>query len=82
MCNSELTPRQRETYISIINEYEKLRNLSEREKEALIDDITGTTFIDITSDWAFRHVFGHNKENLMSLCRSCHNKIHHELGDR
>ena len=21
-------------------------------------------------------------ENLMSLCRSCHNKIHHELGDR
>ena len=24
----------------------------------------------------------HNKENLMSLCRSCHNKIHIELGDR
>ena len=21
-------------------------------------------------------------ENLMALCRSCHNKIHHELGDR
>ncbi len=67
MRNSELTPRQRETYISIINEYEKLRNLSEREKEVLIDDITGTTFIDITSDWAFRHVFGRNKENLMLL---------------
>lgn len=24
----------------------------------------------------------HNKENLMSLCRSCHNKIHLEIGDR
>ena len=24
----------------------------------------------------------HNKENLMALCRSCHTKIHHELGDR
>jgi 5-methylcytosine-specific restriction protein A len=21
-------------------------------------------------------------DNLMSLCRSCHNKIHHDLGDR
>ena len=26
---------------------------------------------------------GTNEEsNLMSLCQSCHNKIHHELGDR
>lgn len=24
----------------------------------------------------------HERKNLMSLCRSCHNKIHHELGDR
>lgn len=24
----------------------------------------------------------HDISNLMSLCRSCHNKIHHELGDR
>ncbi len=24
----------------------------------------------------------HDRSNLMSLCRSCHNKIHHELGDR
>jgi len=24
----------------------------------------------------------HNKENLMSLCQSCHTKIHHKLGDR
>jgi len=24
----------------------------------------------------------HARENLMSLCRSCHNKIHHEIGDR
>lgn len=24
----------------------------------------------------------HDETNLMSLCRSCHNKIHFELGDR
>lgn len=24
----------------------------------------------------------HDPENLMSLCRSCHNKLHLELGDR
>ena len=24
----------------------------------------------------------HDRDNLMSLCQSCHNKIHHELGDR
>lgn len=24
----------------------------------------------------------HDPSNLMSLCRSCHNKIHHEMGDR
>lgn len=23
-----------------------------------------------------------NPSNLMSLCKSCHNKIHHEMGDR
>ena len=24
----------------------------------------------------------HDRNNLMSLCKSCHNKIHHEIGDR
>lgn len=24
----------------------------------------------------------HDEENLMALCRSCHNKIHREIGDR
>ena len=24
----------------------------------------------------------HARSNLMSLCRSCHNKVHHEMGDR
>lgn len=24
----------------------------------------------------------HAESNLMSLCQSCHNKIHHDLGDR
>ena len=24
----------------------------------------------------------HARDNLMSLCQSCHTKIHHDLGDR
>ena len=24
----------------------------------------------------------HSRDNLMALCQSCHNKIHHDLGDR
>lgn len=24
----------------------------------------------------------HDRDNLMSLCRSCHTKVHHEIGDR
>ena len=24
----------------------------------------------------------HSKDNLMSLCQSCHTKIHHDIGDR
>ncbi|WP_331489193.1 HNH endonuclease [Enterococcus faecium] len=24
----------------------------------------------------------HRNDNLMSLCQSCHTKLHHELGDR
>ena len=24
----------------------------------------------------------HDRSNLMALCRSCHNRIHHEMGDR
>lgn len=24
----------------------------------------------------------HDESNLMSLCRSCHNKVHHEMGER
>ena len=24
----------------------------------------------------------HDRSNLMSLCKSCHNKIYHEIGDR
>ena len=24
----------------------------------------------------------HSEDNLMSLCRSCHNQIHHDMGDR
>ena len=62
-----LTPEQMELYKSILNDYERTRNMTEAEKELLILEITTSTFMDLLCDWAFKHVFGHNKENLMLL---------------
>ena len=67
MPETELTKEQLQHYLSILNEYEKYRCLSKEEKEDLVLQITSTTFIDLLCDWAFKHVFGHNKENLMLL---------------
>lgn len=67
MTDSRLSKEQFDLYLSILNEYEKYRSLSNEEKEDLIIQITSTTFIDLLCDWAFKHVFGHNKENLMLL---------------
>lgn len=61
------TAEQVQLYMSILNEYDKYRSLSKEEKEDLILQIASTTFIDLLCDWAFKHVFGHNKENLMLL---------------
>lgn len=67
MSETKLTKEQLQHYLSILNEYEKYRCLSKEEKEDLVLQITSTTFIDLLCDWAFKHVFGHNKENLMLL---------------
>ena len=67
MSRSRLSREQFNLFLSILNEYEKYRSLSKEEKEDLILQITSTTFIDLLCDWAFKHVFGHNKENLMLL---------------
>ena len=62
-----LTSEQMELYKSILNEFERTRNMTEAEKELLILEITTSTYMDLLCDWAFKHVFGHNKENLMLL---------------
>ena len=67
MRKTFLTPEQHELYLSILDEYEKYRSLSNDEKENLILQITSTPFINLLCDWAFKHVFGNNKQNLMML---------------
>ena len=62
-----LTTKQMDLYKSILNEFERTRSMTEAEKELLILEITSATYIDLLCDWAFKHVFGHNKENLMML---------------
>lgn len=62
-----LTPRQWEKYSPLIEEMQKLRTLSDEEKEQILLQIVSATYIDLLCDWAFKHVFGHNKENLIML---------------
>ena len=66
MKNS-LTPEQYAQYEAVANEYDRYRKLSPEEKEDLIISIASSTFIDLLSDWAFKHVFVHNEQNLMLL---------------
>ncbi|MBP5483631.1 MAG: Rpn family recombination-promoting nuclease/putative transposase [Bacteroidales bacterium] len=67
MSQNQLTKEQQQQFMELLNEYEKYRNLSKEEKENLVVQITSTTYIDLLCDWAFKHCFGHNKENLMLL---------------
>ena len=66
MKNS-LTKEQLKLYYSVLEEFEHIRTLSREEKEALLLDILSRPFIDLLCDWAFKHVFGHNEQNLMLL---------------
>lgn len=62
-----LTPEQWEKFAPLLQEMEKYRNLSDEEKEQILLQIVSSTYIDLMCDWAFKHVFGHNKEGLMML---------------
>ena len=67
MSNTTLSPEQRQRYFELLDKFSQLRKLSREEKEDLIIRITSTEYIDLMCDWAFKHVFGHNKEHLMML---------------
>ena len=51
----------------MMDKYSRIRCLSREEKEDLILRITTSEYIDLMCDWAFKHVFGHNKDYLMML---------------
>ena len=62
-----LTEEQYRRYEAILNEVERIRNLTRKEKEGIIRGILESAFIDLTCDWAFKHVFGHHPDILMML---------------
>ena len=62
-----LTEEQFRQYEGIINEVERLRNLTRKEKERIIRNVFERTYIDLTCDWAFKHVFGNHPDILMML---------------
>lgn len=67
MSHTILSREQRQRYFNILEKYQQFRTLSREEKEDLILRITSTEYIDLLCDWAFKHVFGNNKEHLMML---------------
>ena len=43
-------------FIAVVNEVERYRDLSEKEKEGIVLSIIGRPYMDLRSDWAFKHV--------------------------
>ena len=63
-----LTEEQYQHLVAVLNEVERIRNLSPVEKEKIIRGLfEESPFIDLTCDWAFKHIFGHHPELLMML---------------
>ena len=53
-------------YIAVVNEVERLRVLSEQEKINIVTRILEKPYMDLLSDWAFKHIL-QNKEILLML---------------
>lgn len=66
VMEQKLSPAQMQKFISILNEVERYRNLSDLEKEKLIVSILERPYMDFRCDWAFKHVL-ENKEILKML---------------
>ena len=54
-------------YASIINQSPELRNLDDSQKETRLRSILSTTYLDLTSDFAFKYVFGGNEKCILPL---------------
>ena len=43
-------------FIAVVNEVERYRELSEKEKEGMVLSIMGRPYMDLRSDWAFKQL--------------------------
>ena len=62
----KLSSAQMQKFIAVVNEVERYRDLSEKEKEGIVLSIIGRPYMDLRSDWAFKHVL-QDKEILKML---------------
>jgi predicted transposase/invertase (TIGR01784 family) len=65
----QLTDENFLLYRSIVDEHGRCAALSDLQKRELLEGILCRPYMDLLSDWAFKHVFGHDKEALMMLLR-------------
>ncbi len=54
--NLKMTPAQMRKFVAIVNEVERYRDLTEKEKELLVLSILDHPYMDLRCDWAFKHV--------------------------
>lgn len=57
MKEYELTPAQLKQYVAALDAVERYRDLSDEEKELIVKAILEHPYMDLKSDWAFKHVF-------------------------
>ena len=57
MEHIDLTEEQMAQYVAILNDLEQYRDLTDDEKERIVRSILDKPYMDLRSDWAFKHVF-------------------------
>lgn len=63
----QLTDEQFVLYKSFIDRHANYAALTEQQKREFLEDIFCRDYMDLLCDWAFKHVFGHDKEALIML---------------
>ena len=53
----KLTQKQLQRYLTVLNEVERYRDLTDQEKEHLVRSVIEKPYMDLRCDWAFKHVF-------------------------
>ena len=52
----ELTPEKLKQFTAALDEIEKYRTLTSKEKEMIVKDILSSEYLDLRCDWAFKYV--------------------------